>query len=113
MHARIFSNGVEVSVKSFVERFVGAVSLAVVSSLKAPSPEKCIDLELDTDRIALKIDSKLVALDRNQGFAGTLVRDTIQGMIHNLKGIDARTPVRIVVEIEEQPWPDKRPVEQL
>ncbi len=101
MRARLFSNGAEVSVKSFVEHFIGAVCSAVASSLKAPRPEKCIDLELDADRIALQIDSKPVALDRNQGFAGTLVRDTIQGMIRNLKGIDARAPVRIVVEIEE------------
>ncbi len=105
MRARLFSNGAEVSVNSFVERFVGAVCSGIAVSLKAPRPEKSISLELEGDRIVLQIDSAPIVLDKNQGFAGTLVRDTIQGMIRHLKGVDSHSTVRIVVDSEEQPWP--------
>ncbi len=106
MRARLFNNGAEVTANSFVERFVGAVCAGIVSSLRTPRPRKSISLELEGDRIALQVDSRPVELDANQGFAGTLVRDTVQGMIRNLKGTDSRTPIRIVVDVEEPSWPE-------
>ena len=105
MRARLFNNGTEVAANSFVGRFVGAVCTGIASSLKAPSPQKTITLELEGDHVALQVDSAPVELDKNQGFACTLIRDTLQGMVRNLKGIDARKPVRIIVDIEERPWP--------
>jgi len=42
-------------------------------------------------------------LDKSHGFAKTIVRDTLRGMIHHLKGVDPEGIVRIEVEIEGQP----------
>ncbi len=106
MRARLFNNGAEISTNPFVGRFVGAVCACITSCLKAPRPQKSIALALNGDRIELEVDCTPVALDKNQGFAGTLVRDTIQGMIRNLKGVDPRAAVKIIVNIEEEPWPN-------
>ncbi len=102
MRARLFTNGTEISANPFVGRFLGAVCSGIASSLKAPRAHKNIVLELRGDNVALQVDSLPVDLDRSQGFAGILVRDTVQGMIRNLKGVDTRGEVRIVVDIGEE-----------
>ncbi len=104
MRARLFNNETEICANPFVGRFVGAVCTGIASSLKAPRPRKSISLELRGDAIELEVDSTRITLDRNQGFAGTLVRDTVLGMVRNLKGIDAQATVRIVVDVGEDSW---------
>jgi hypothetical protein len=103
MRAQLYSNGLEVPVNSFVERFMAAVCSGIASSLKAPRPEKSIALDLGQDRIVLQVDSTPIILDKHQGFAAILVQDTIRGMMSHLKGIDGNAPARIVVSLEEPP----------
>ncbi len=103
MRARLFNNGAQVSANSFVARFVGGVCSGIAASLKAPRPRKSITLDLKGGEISLELDSTHVKLDRNQGFAGALVRDTVQGMVRSLKGIDVHAATEIVVDVEEQP----------
>ena len=43
----------------------------------------------------------IVPLGLNQGFAGTLIRGTLRGMVQDLKGIDLRRQIRIEVELED------------
>ena len=99
MRTRIYSNGTEIYANPFVERFVGAVCSAIAASLKAPRAEQSVSIELEGEQIRLQVDSTPLELDRNQGFAATLVRDTIRGMIRQLKGIDAVAAVRIDIEL--------------
>jgi hypothetical protein len=99
MRTQIFSNGIEIAANPFVERFVGAVCSAIAGSLKAPRAEQSVTIELAEEQIRLEVDSIPLELDKNQGFAAILVRDTIRGMIGRLKGIDAPTVVRIVITL--------------
>jgi hypothetical protein len=99
MRTRIYSNGTEISANPFVERFVGSVCSAIAASLKASRAEQSVSIELEGEQIRLQVDSTPLELDRNQGFAATLVRDTIRGMIRQLKGIDALAAVRIDIEL--------------
>lgn len=103
MRARLYNNGAEIQANSFVERFVGAVCAAIAGSLKAPHAEKSIAIDLFGDYVAFQIDSAPVALDKNQGFAGKIIRETIRGMVRSLKGIEPGSVLRIVVEIGTLP----------
>lgn len=77
--------------------------LAVATSLEAPPPAKHLCYDVERDTVQLLIDGIPVPLDKSQGFAETIVRDTLRGMIHHLKGVDPEGIIRIEVEIEGQP----------
>jgi hypothetical protein len=96
---RLHCNNVEVPAGGFVSRFAANVSAAVVSSLDAPQPSRSIRFEFDGDNVALEVDGVPVPLDRSRGFAGTLVRSTLAGLVRELKGIEAGGAVRIAVEL--------------
>jgi hypothetical protein len=100
MRTRIYTNGIEIAANPFVGRFVGAVCSAIAASLKAPPIERTLTIELEGEKIGLQADSTPLELDRNQGFAATLVRETIRGMLGQLKGIDAGAAVRIEVVLD-------------
>jgi hypothetical protein len=99
MRSRLYANGVELSVGPFVGQFVGNVCSGVAASLKGPSPQKRICLELEGDAVRVEVDGTSVPMDQSQGFAQVILRDTLRGMIRNLKGIDGNSVVRIEVEI--------------
>jgi len=100
MRAHIYSGGAEIIANPFVAKFVGAVCTAIAASLKAPTAERKLTIELEGEQIRLQVDSTPLELDRNQGFAATLVRETIRGMLSQLKGIDGRAAVRIEVALD-------------
>ena len=102
MRVSLYSNGDAAFVSSFVGKFVGGVCLAAASSLKAPRPARSLRFELERDAIRLQVDGVAVPLNKNQGFAETIVRDTIQGMIQHLKGVDPEGIIQIEVDIENQ-----------
>jgi hypothetical protein len=100
MRSKLYSNGVELFVGPFVGQFVGNVCLGVAASLKGPRPEQRICFELEGDAVRVEVDGASVPMDQSQGFAQTILRDTLRGMIRSLKGIDGDSMVRIEAEIE-------------
>ncbi len=100
MRVRLYSNGKELPVSPFIGKFIGNVCPAVAASLKGPHPEKRLRYELEADSIRMQIDGVSVPLDHSQGFAETISRDTLLGMIRHLKGVDQTGPVCIEVEFE-------------
>jgi hypothetical protein len=100
---RLYCNGSETQVKPFVSRFTANVCQAIVSSLKAPRFTNRIDFTLNGDLIELRVDQATVPLDKSQGFAETMVRDTIRGMVQHLKDIDPGGTIRIEVDLEGKP----------
>jgi hypothetical protein len=103
MQIRILCNGQEVVAGPFVGRFVGNVCFAIVTSLKAPRPSERVLFVLEEKTVSLEVDAQLVPMDYTQGFARTIVRDTLGGMIRHLKGIDPDGTVRIEIQLEAQP----------
>jgi hypothetical protein len=97
---RLYCNGSETEVKPFVSRFTANVCRAIVNSLKTPRFTSHIDFILKGDLIELRVDQTPVPLDRSQGFAEIMVRDTIRGMIQHLKDIDPGGTIRIEVDLE-------------
>ena len=97
MRVRLQCNGLDCLVTPFVGRFIANVCCAMMESLKAPQPSKTVMVALDGDIISVEIDGIAVPLDERQGFAQTIVRDTVRGMISHLKGIDSGRTIRIEV----------------
>jgi len=99
MTVRLFSGGRECFVSAFVARFVANVCRAVAGSLKAPPAQGRIEFVLDEGRVELRVDGASVALDGRQGFASSIVEDTLRGMVGRLKGVDPEGPLRVEVEL--------------
>ena len=102
MRIRLYSNKVEAPVSPFIGRLLGNVCAGVAASLKTERPVKNLRYELEGDGVRIQINGAPVALDMSQGFAKTIVGDTIRGMIRHLKGIDAEGTIQIEVELDEQ-----------
>ena len=101
MRVRLFCNDHETFVSPFIGKFTANVCRAVTESLKAPSSSKSIHFVLQGDGVGLHVDGKQVLLDGSQGFAETIVRDTLKGMVRHLKAIDPEGVIRIEIELEE------------
>lgn len=101
MRVRLICERVEAPVSPFVARFIANVCVAVATSLKAPAAAKHIQYELHGDDVRLQIDGAAVPLGLNQGFAETIVRDTLRGMVRSLKGVDPQRGIQIRVEFNE------------
>jgi hypothetical protein len=97
MKTRLFCNDLEAPVSPFVGRFIANICIAISRSLKT-AEGKNILFTLSGDRVGLEIDGLPVPLDLSQGFAETLVRDTLGGMLQHLKGMDAKGRIRIEIE---------------
>ena len=100
---RLFCDNLEASVSPFVARFVANVCVAIATSLKAPAAAKLIRFDLQGNEVRLQIDGASIPLGLNQGFAETIVRDTLRGMVRSLKGMDPQRELQIVVDFESQP----------
>ena len=101
MRVRLFSNDRESFVSPFIGKFTANVCRAMAESLKAPSASRNIRFDLEGNNVRLQIDGNPVPLDPSQGFAETIVRDTLQGMLRHLKGVDPEGGVRIEIVLEE------------
>jgi hypothetical protein len=100
MGVRLFCNEIETPVSPFIERFVGNVGRAIAASLKAPQPAKRLVYLLEGDGVRIQSDGSAVTLDCKQGFARTIVLDTLRGMVCHLKGIDPNGSIRIELDLE-------------
>jgi len=102
MGVRIFSGGVESRLSPFIGRYIENVCTAIVSSLKTPRIIGRLKIEVEKQDVRLQVDGVDVVLDRNQRFAGTLVRETLRGMVLCLKGIDEEAILRIEMDLEKR-----------
>jgi hypothetical protein len=103
MRVRLISDGVDAPVSPFVSRFICNICIAMVSSLKNANPDKELEFELQGGECRLEVDGLPVPLNLSQGFATTLVRETLRGLLKPLKGVDLQKTVHIIVEFEDQP----------
>jgi hypothetical protein len=97
MQIRLYSNELEAPVSPFVGRYIANICLAISTSLKAAEGTR-IRFDFTDDEVSLEIDGSPVPLGLNQGFAGTLVRDTLQGMVKHLKGMAPEGKIRIEID---------------
>jgi hypothetical protein len=99
MTVRLFSGGRECFVSPFIARFIANVCRAVAGSLKAPPAQGRIEFVLQEGRVELRVDGVTVPLDGRQGFASSIVEDTLRGLVRRLKEVDPEGPLRVEVEI--------------
>jgi hypothetical protein len=100
MRVRLYCENLEAPVSPFVARFVANVCVAIATSLKTPAAAKLIEFSLRGNDVRLQIDGAFIPLGLNQGFAETMVRGTLRGMVHDLKGMDLQRAIRISVEFD-------------
>ena len=98
MDIELTCDGNPAPVTPFVGRFLAGVSLAVIQSLKSPPAKERVLFELDGEKVKASVDGRELTL-QGQGFAHTLVYETIQGMTHRLKGMESGKPVRIQITL--------------
>jgi hypothetical protein len=103
MRIKLYNKGKELPVSPFIGKFIGNVCPAVAASLKGPRPAKTLRLELEGDSVRIQVDGVAVPLDKSQGFAETISRDTLLGMIRHLKGVDPGGLTCIEMEFEGHP----------
>ncbi len=101
MKIRIYSNEIEAPLSRFIGQFLGNVCAGIVASLKTPLPVRTLEYELEGDAVRIQVNETPVALNLSQGFATTIVRDTIRGMIRHLKLDDPNGNIRIQIEMEQ------------
>ena len=101
MKIRIYSNEMEAPLSRFIGQFLGNVCAGIAASLKTPLPVRTLEYELEGNAVRIQVNGIPVALNLSQGFATTIVRDTIRGMISHLKLKDPNGNIRIQIEMEQ------------
>jgi len=104
MKTRIFSNGIEAPLTSFIGSFLGNVCMGITSSLKTSRPIRALKYELEGNDVRIEVNQATVPMDLNSGgFSKIIVSDTIRGMISHLKLDDPGGSIRIEVDMEIRP----------
>jgi hypothetical protein len=103
MKTRIYSNGLEAHLTSFIGSFLGNVCAGIASSLKTPRPIRAIKYELLDNSVSIEVNHIPVPLDMSQGFSKIIISDTIRGMIRHLKMADPNGAIRIEIDMETPP----------
>jgi hypothetical protein len=97
MQIRLFCDDREAPVSPFVGRFIANVCLAISQSLKTPEGNTIL-FAVSGDRVSFEIDGLPIPLGLNPGFAETLVRDTLRGMVTHLKGMESNGRIRFEIK---------------
>jgi hypothetical protein len=104
MKTRIFSNGIEAPLTSFIGNFLGNVCLGITTSLKTPRPIQTLKYEVEESDVRIEVNREPVPMNLNSGgFSKIIVSDTIRGMVRHLKLSDPDGIIRIEVDLEVQP----------
>ena len=103
MKTRIFSNGIEAPLTSFIGSFLGNVCIGITTSLKTPRPIRNLKYELEGSDVRIEVNRTPVPMDLNSGFSKIIVSDTLRGMVRHLKLDDPGGTIRIEVDMENQP----------
>ena len=103
MKTRIFSNGIEAPLTSFIGSFLGNVCVGITSSLKTPRPIRALKYELEGNDVRIEVNQAPVPMDLNSGFSKIIVSDTIRGMVCHLKLDDPGGIIQIEVDMEIRP----------
>jgi hypothetical protein len=101
MRIHLYCNLVEAPLTHFIGRLVGSVCAGIAASLKIAVPIKHLCYELEGEDVRIQANQAPVPLDMSRGFAKTIVRDTLRGMICHLKGVDLDGLIRIEVDMEK------------
>jgi len=101
MRIRLYCNLVEAPLSHFIGKLVGNVCVGIAASLKTAAPIKHLCYEMEREDVRIQANHSPLPLDMSQGFAKTIVSDTLRGMICHLKGVDLDGVIRIEVDMEE------------
>jgi hypothetical protein len=102
MRIRIYSNGIEAPLTSFIGRFLGNVCAGIAASLKTPLPIRTLEYELETEELRIRVNGDPLDMNMSRGFSKVIVRDTIRGMIRHLKLADPSGSIRIEIDMEKE-----------
>jgi len=103
MKTRIFSNGIEAPLTSFIGNFLGNVCVGITTSLKTPRPIQTLKYEVEEADVRVEVNQAPVPMDLNSGFSKIIVSDTLLGMVRHLKLSDPGGTIRIEVDMGIQP----------
>jgi hypothetical protein len=79
-------NGKSIELNPFVEGYVFYIAAGILNSLKDTKPIKTLDLDIDSDGLlTVTLNGDGVAVNE---FVMEIVRNTLSGMVSELKGVD-------------------------
>lgn len=100
MRTRLYSNGIEAPLTSFIGKFVGHVCSGIAASLKTPRPIQTLEYELEGESLRIRVNQSPLDMNMSRGFSTIIVRDTIRGMIRHLKMDNPEGAIRIEIDME-------------
>ena len=77
-------NYIPINVEKFVQQFIEAVIIGILSALKDYRKANNIKLSIDGDTVDITVDNNVIQI---KPFVNTFVRNTVSGMISSLKGV--------------------------
>lgn len=80
----LFVNYTPVHIEDFVQQFIKAVIIGILSSLKEYREAQDIKLSIDGDIVDITLDGDVIQLNP---FVTTFIRNTIIGMVSSLKDV--------------------------
>jgi len=100
MKIRMYSNGIEAPLTAFIGNFLGKVCLGMAESLKTPRPVSSFKFEIAGDDVRIEVNHAPIPMNLRSGFCQVMVRNTIRGMVRDLKLDDPSGDIRIEADLE-------------
>ncbi len=90
-------NDAPIELNDFVQKYIGHVVDAIITSLRGAAEIERIELSLDGKGVAILLNNKTVLLNP---FATRIIRSTILGMVSALKGVSTIEKMQISINKE-------------
>ncbi len=87
-------NDAPLELNDFVQKYIGRVVGAIITSLRGTAEIESIELAIDEDRVSIFRNNDAVPLNP---FAARIIRSTILGMISSLKGVSTIERMQISI----------------
>lgn len=90
-------NDAPIALNDFVQKYIGRVVGAIITSLRGTAEIVSIELAIDEDRVSIVRNNDAVPLNP---FAARIIRSTILGMVSSLKGVSTIERMQLLINKE-------------
>jgi hypothetical protein len=87
-------NDAPLELNDFVQKYIGRVVGAIITSLRGTAKIESIELAIDEDSVSIVRNNDAVPLNP---FAARIIRSTILGMVSSLKGVSTIERMQISI----------------
>jgi hypothetical protein len=88
-------NDAPIELNNFVQKYIGHVVSAILTSLRGTAEIQGIELTMEGDRVSILLNNETVSLNP---FATRIIRSTILGMVSALKGVSMIEKMQVIIK---------------